>query len=173
MVGKGLQNSGLVDVIGHGMVKIGKNPGFQAFSLLLLVSIASAFMNNVGALVILMPVAINLSRKNGQSPSAILMPLSFGSLLGGMMTMTGTPPNIIIGTFRTEAAGLSVSADPFLMAIAVGTSCAFLTPIGHQSNTIVMGPGGYKFIDYLKMGIPLSLIIVLISVPMILLVWPL
>ncbi len=70
------------------------------------------------------------------------------------------------------AAGLGVSADPFLMAVAVGASCAFLTPIGHQSNTLVMGPGGYKFSDYWRVGLPLEVMIVLAAVPMILLVWP-
>ncbi len=70
------------------------------------------------------------------------------------------------------AAGLGVSADPFLMAVAVGASCAFLTPIGHQSNTLVMGPGGYKFSDYWRVGLPLEVMIVLVAVPMILMVWP-
>ncbi len=71
------------------------------------------------------------------------------------------------------AQGLGVSADPFLMAIAIGASCAFLTPIGHQSNTLVMGPGGYKFGDYWRMGLPLEVIIVVVAVPLILLFWPL
>lgn len=70
------------------------------------------------------------------------------------------------------AAGLGVSVDPFLMAIAIGASCAFLTPIGHQSNTLVMGPGGYRFGDYWRMGLLLELIVVVIAVPLILLVWP-
>jgi di/tricarboxylate transporter len=68
---------------------------------------------------------------------------------------------------------LGVSIDPFLMAVAVGASCAFLTPIGHQSNTLVMGPGGYQFGDYWRMGLPLEVIITVISVPLILQVWPL
>jgi di/tricarboxylate transporter len=68
---------------------------------------------------------------------------------------------------------LGVSIDPFLMAVAVGASCAFLTPIGHQSNTLVMGPGGYQFGDYWRMGLPLEIIITIISVPLILHVWPL
>jgi len=68
---------------------------------------------------------------------------------------------------------LEVSLDPFLMAVAVGASCAFLTPIGHQSNTLVMGPGGYQFSDYWRMGLPLEILIVMVSLPMILLVWPL
>jgi di/tricarboxylate transporter len=68
---------------------------------------------------------------------------------------------------------LEVSADPLLMAVAVGASCAFLTPIGHQSNILVMGPGGYRFGDYWRLGLPLEALIVVIAVPMILLVWPL
>jgi di/tricarboxylate transporter len=70
------------------------------------------------------------------------------------------------------AHGLDASPDPFLMAIAVGASCAFLTPIGHQSNTLVLAPGGYRFGDYWRMGLPLEVIIVVVAVPMILLVWP-
>jgi len=68
---------------------------------------------------------------------------------------------------------LGVNIDPFLMAVAIGASCAFLTPIGHQSNTLVMGPGGYQFGDYWRMGLPLEIIITIISVPLILIVWPL
>ncbi len=68
---------------------------------------------------------------------------------------------------------LAANPDAFLMAVAVGASCAFLTPIGHQSNTLVMGPGGYRFGDYWRMGLPLEVLIVLVAVPMIALVWPL
>ncbi|RLA07598.1 MAG: SLC13 family permease [Gammaproteobacteria bacterium] len=69
------------------------------------------------------------------------------------------------------ANNLNFSSDAFLMAVAVGASCAFLTPIGHQSNTLVLGPGGYKFSDYWRMGLPLEIIIIFISVPMIMWVW--
>ncbi len=71
------------------------------------------------------------------------------------------------------AMGMGVNFDSFLMAVAIGASCAFLTPIGHQSNTLVMGPGGYRFGDYWRMGLPLELIIVVVAVPIILQVWPL
>ncbi len=71
------------------------------------------------------------------------------------------------------AQGLGVSVDPFLIAIAIGASCAFLTPIGHQSNTLVMGPGGYHFSDYWRMGIVLEIIVVMVSIPLILIFWPL
>ncbi len=68
---------------------------------------------------------------------------------------------------------LGVSPDPFLMAVAVGASCAFLTPIGHKNNTIIMGPGGYKFGDYWRMGLPLELLVLAVGLPMILIFWPL
>jgi di/tricarboxylate transporter len=71
------------------------------------------------------------------------------------------------------ATGLGVSLDPFLMAVGVGASCAFLTPIGHQSNTLVMGPGGYRFGDYLYLGLPVTIIVALVAPPLILWVWPL
>ncbi|MEM1315275.1 MAG: SLC13 family permease, partial [Pseudomonadota bacterium] len=71
------------------------------------------------------------------------------------------------------ARALDLSPDPFLMGVAVAASCAFLTPIGHKNNTIVMGPGGYRFQDYWRMGLPLELIVLAVSLPMILWVWPL
>lgn len=71
------------------------------------------------------------------------------------------------------AEGMGVSVDPFLIAIAIGASCAFLTPIGHQSNTLVMGPGGYKFGDYWRMGLILEILVVVIAIPLILIFWPL
>ncbi len=71
------------------------------------------------------------------------------------------------------ARSLGVSADSFLMAIAVAASCAFLTPIGHKNNTLILGPGGYRFGDYWRMGLPLEVIVLAVSIPMILVVWPL
>ena len=68
---------------------------------------------------------------------------------------------------------LDANPDAFLMAVAVAASCAFLTPIGHKNNTIILGPGGYKFGDYWRMGLPLEILVLLVGIPMILLVWPL
>ncbi|MEE9300754.1 MAG: SLC13 family permease [Alphaproteobacteria bacterium] len=70
------------------------------------------------------------------------------------------------------AAEMGASPDPFLMAVAVGASCAFLTPIGHQNNMLIMGPGGYRFGDYWRMGLPLELVVVAVATPLILLIWP-
>jgi di/tricarboxylate transporter len=69
------------------------------------------------------------------------------------------------------ASQLGAPVEPFLMAVAVGASCAFLSPIGHQCNTLVMAPGGYKFGDYWRLGLPLEIVIAAISVPMIMYVW--
>ena len=70
------------------------------------------------------------------------------------------------------ASRLGVNSDPLLMAVAVGASCAFLTPIGHQNNALILGPGGFRFGDYWRLGLPLQIIVFVISVPVILLVWP-
>jgi di/tricarboxylate transporter len=76
---------------------------------------------------------------------------------------------IALGTARQ----LGVDGDAFLMAVAIGASCAFLTPIGHQNNTLILGPGGLRFGDYWRLGLPLEVLVVAISVPLLLVVWPL
>lgn len=68
---------------------------------------------------------------------------------------------------------LEVNPDSFLMAVAIGSSCAFLTPIGHQNSALIMGPGGYRFADYVRMGLPLEIIVVIVAVPAIMVFWPL
>jgi di/tricarboxylate transporter len=70
------------------------------------------------------------------------------------------------------AGDLGLKPEAFLMAVAIGAGCDFLTPIGHQCNTLVMGPGGYRFSDYSRLGAPLSVLVVLVSVPLLLVVWP-
>lgn len=74
----------------------------------------------------------------------------------------------IAATFATD---LGFQPEAFLMAVAIGAGSDFLTPIGHQCNTLVMGPGGYRFGDYWRLGLPLSVLVVLVSVPMLMLVW--
>jgi di/tricarboxylate transporter len=68
---------------------------------------------------------------------------------------------------------LAVNPDAFLMAVAIGASCAFLTPIGHQNNTLILGPGGFRFGDYWKLGLPLEILVLAISIPLLLVFWPL
>lgn len=73
----------------------------------------------------------------------------------------------------STASQLGVDADSFLMAVAVGASCAFLTPIGHQNNTLILGPGGLRFGDYWQLGLPLEILVIAVSLPLLLIVWPL
>ncbi len=105
VVSKALESSGLVNIIVRLMEGVGENVTLQIGVLSALVALASGFMNNIGALAIMMPVAIQLARKHDYSPSSILMPIAFASLLGGMNTLIGTPPNIIIATFRNAEFG--------------------------------------------------------------------
>lgn len=103
VVSRGLINAGVVDAISRRVATAELGPTGQVALLTALVAAASAFVNNVGALALLMPVAVWMSRQSGRSPSLLLMPLAFGSLLGGMITLIGTPPNIIIAAARADA----------------------------------------------------------------------
>ena len=87
--------------------------------------------------------------------------------------LNNTATTVIAAPIAIDIANrLAVNPDPFLMAVAVAASCAFLTPIGHKNNTLIMGPGGYRFGDYWRMGLPLEIIVIVVSIPMILIVWP-
>ncbi len=88
--------------------------------------------------------------------------------------MNNTATAVITAPIAVDiAARLGVNSDPFLMGVAVAASCAFLTPIGHKNNTLIMGPGGYHFGDYWRMGLPLEIIVIAVSIPAILTFWPL
>jgi di/tricarboxylate transporter len=104
------------------------------------------------------------------------------AVLTVLMLVTMTLSDVLNNTATTIVAApvgiqmavtLGVSPDPFLMAVAVAASSAFLTPIGHKNNTLILGPGGYRFGDYWRMGLPLEIIIVAVSIPAILVFWPL
>ena len=109
----------------------------------------------------------------GYSPIVVLTLLVVVTMtLSDVMNNTATA--VIAAPIAVEiATRLGVSPDPFLMGVAVAASCAFLTPIGHKNNTLIMGPGGYRFGDYWRMGLPLEILIVAISVPALVTFWPL
>lgn len=73
----------------------------------------------------------------------------------------------------STAKGLGASSDPLLMAVAVGASCAFLTPISHQNNTLILGPGGFRFGDYWRLGLPVQVLVIMIATPLLVIIWPL
>lgn len=118
---------------------------------------AGFFLDNIAqnsaviSLVVLLVVTMTLSDfMNNVATAAIMCPIAISA-----------------------AHSLGVNTDPFLMAVAIGASCAFLTPIGHQNNTLILGPGGFRFGDYWRLGLPLEVLVIAVSIPMLLIVWPL
>ena len=110
---------------------------------------------------------------NGLSPALVLLVIMVITMtLSDMLNNVATV--LVAGPVAVQVArALQVNPDSMLMGVAVAASCAFLTPIGHKNNTIIMGPGGYSFGDYWRMGLPLELLILAVSIPLILVVWPL
>lgn len=144
ILGQALVNAGVVDAIARQLTRVGNHPTMQMAALTVTVAVCSGFMNNVGALALLMPVAIWMSRQSGHSPSMFLMPLAFGSLLGGCLTLIGTPPNIIIASYRTQTDAPAFGMFDFLPVGAVVTLVGvtflvffgrFLTPKRQATNS--------------------------------------
>jgi len=107
--------------------------------------------NAILALTLILVVTMTLSDfMNNAATAAVMCPIAIGT-----------------------ATQLEARPDSFLMAVALGASCAFLTPIGHQNNTLILGPSGFRFGDYWRLGLPLEILVIAISIPMLLLVWPL
>ncbi|MGR4067637.1 SLC13 family permease [Halomonas sp. LR3S48] len=132
VLSRGFERSGVVDVIAEQVLKVGDRLFLQLVALSVTVVVLSGFMNNVGALALLLPVAMRLAREHDTSPSLLLMPLAFGSLLGGLTTLIGTPPNIIIASYRRSVSGEAFglfSFSPVGVAVAVA-GLAFILLIG-------------------------------------------
>jgi di/tricarboxylate transporter len=122
---RGLQNSGAVDVLARWLSSAGSSYTRQIAATSGLAAGLSAFMNNIGALAVLMPTTIRVASNAGIRPSAVLMPLAFASLLGGLVTLVGTPPNIVIATFRADASGEAFAMFDFA-PVGVGVALAGL-----------------------------------------------
>jgi len=110
--------------------------------------------------------------------SAHLSPMAtLAVIMGGTMLLSNVVNNAAAAVLMapiaiTLARGMEISVDPLLMSVAVGASCAFLTPVGHQSNALVMAPGGYRFGDYWRLGLPMSFLVIIIAIPLIYYFWP-
>lgn len=152
ILSRALQSSGAVDGLTRAMIPSGGGPTFTIASLAALGAVLSAFMNNVGALALLMPVAMQVAAKQNLPPGRVLMPLAFGSILGGMTTLIGTPPNLIVSGFRAEAGkgsfamfdftpvGLAVAAGGLLFVALVGWR---LVPARQRSGADGFDVGAY------------------------------
>ncbi len=185
-------------VLAIGLAASGTVPAVIAFAVAILVSIvfgvispASLYKDIDWPVIVLLGALIPVAGVLGETGAADLMArflleqvargdaiLALAVVLVVTMTLSDFMNNaataavmcpIAIGT----AERLDVSSDPFLMAVAVGASCAFLTPIGHQNNSLILGPAGLRFGDYWRLGLPLEVIVVAVGLPMIVYVWPL
>ncbi|MCP5085357.1 MAG: SLC13 family permease, partial [Rhodobacteraceae bacterium] len=161
------------------------------FAVLRIVPLAEIYDHVSWPVVVLLGSMIPLGQALESSGGTTLIAGSLIGLTEGMpawailtvlMVVTMTLSDVLNNTATTivaapvgiqMASALGVNPDPFLMAVAVAASCAFLTPIGHKNNTLILGPGGYKFGDYWRTGLPLEVLIVAVSIPAILVFWPL
>ncbi|MCP4128113.1 MAG: SLC13 family permease, partial [Gammaproteobacteria bacterium] len=121
IISRGLSSSGVIEVVAQQVGRFSRSLQSHIVAMAGISAVLSAVMNNVAALALLMPVDIQAAVKAKRSPALTLMPLSFASILGGMITLIGTPPNIIIAEFRQQAVGSSFSMFDFA---PVGLACA-------------------------------------------------
>jgi di/tricarboxylate transporter len=134
-----------------------------------LIPVAQAVANTGTGALIARALVDGLAR--GHAVLALVLILVATMTLSDFMNNAATAA-VMCPIAISTAQKLTTSADPFLMAVAVGASCAFLTPIGHQNNMLILGPGGFRFGDYWRLGLPIEIIVLAVGVPMILLVWP-
>jgi len=109
----------------------------------------------------------------GQAPMLALFSIMAAAMAATPFLNNAATVLIVAPVGASMARQLGLNPDPFLMAVSVGAACDFLTPIGHQCNTLVMGPGGYRFGDYARLGAPLTVLVLMIGTPLIAYVWPL
>jgi len=129
-------------------------------------AVASTGLADLIARSLLMAVA------EGHASLALLLLLIITMFLSDLMNNAATAA-LMCPIALSTALQLGANADAFLMAVAVGSSCAFLTPIGHQNNTLILGPGGFHFGDFWRLGLTLEVILVAVALPVMLWVWPL
>ncbi len=132
VISRGLQNAGLVDVVAKAIAPLRGRENLQLVAQCTVIAVLSSFMNNVGALALMLPVALRNAYRDGYPPAKSLMPLAFASLLGGLVTLIGTPPNIIIATFRANQSGKPFGMFDFtpVGATVALVGLAFLVLVG-------------------------------------------
>jgi len=147
VIGRAVARSGAIDALAGRLIDASRAPLAHLAWFALLGAALSGFMNNVGALALLLPVALSTARRHGYAPGFLLMPLSFATLLGGMITLIGTPPNLLISAFRAEATGqrfllfdfaptglaLSAAGIAYLLLVGWRLLPATAQPVGRPS----------------------------------------
>jgi di/tricarboxylate transporter len=151
------------------MRQVYKNIDFSIIVLLAAMIPVGGALQSSGATELISQTVLAIAGKH----SAMLI---IGILLFVTMTLSDVMNNAATAVVMSPIAvsmaqSMHLNVDPFLMAVSVGASCSFLTPISHQNNTLVMGPGGYKFYDYLRLGIPVEIIVLILAIPAISWFW--
>lgn len=157
--------------------------------LLRVMTMQEAYRSIDGSVLVLLACLIPLSESISRTGGDVLLANGLSFLLRPLPPWLGVASLIVVGMAVTPflnnaatvlivapiavaaASNLGVRPDPYLMAVAIGAGCDFLTPIGHQCNMLVMGPGGYKFTDYWRLGLPMSVIVLVVATPLIMSVW--
>ena len=143
IVGESLVRTGIAYRVSDGILKVAGNSEAKVLILLMLsVAGLGAFMSSTGVVAVFIPVVIMICRQMNISPKRLMMPLSVAGLISGMMTLIAIAPNLVVNA----------------------ASAAFMTPVSSPVNTMVVGPGGYKFADFIKIGVPFTLIVMLVTV---------
>ncbi|MDA9048462.1 SLC13 family permease [Gammaproteobacteria bacterium] len=134
LISKGLQEAGMVSLAGNLFSRLTLSENQFLIMIMVIAALLSSFMNNIGAMALLLPITLSVCQKMGWNPSKFLMPLAFASILGGMNTVIGTPPNIIIAQYRQEYTGVSFNFfDYSLVGLAVSIlGILFISVIGYR-----------------------------------------
>ena len=149
LISKGLERSGFISVLGRKLQSYANSEIQFMISITFFAAILSSFMNNIGAMAMLLPITLGICQKMNWNPSKFLIPLSFASILGGMNTKIGTPPNIIISEFRNDyaekdfaffdfsLAGVPVSILGILFIAFIGWRLIKIRPINSENNPLI------------------------------------
>lgn len=184
---RGLIRTGAVSFLTELVLKFSKGNRQYAFIIILAgVAVLSAFINNTPVVVLFIPIVMGLSCECDFSPSKLLMPgrtapvceLDEGKEEKYIAELMVTKESPLIGEKDinsyaiSTAVSLGVDTRPFIIGICFGASACYASPIGYQTNLLVYGPGGYRFSDFIKLGLPLNILVIVLASLFIPVFWP-
>ena len=166
MVAAGMYTTGAIGMVSEKLIGLPKTLLGCQLKMLPPVALGSAFLNNTPIVAMMIPIIRDLSRTAKLPAKRLYIPLSFASILGGACTLIvmAAAVALMFPIALSIATDLGTSFMPFAIIIMLGASYSFISPTGYQTNLMIYGPGGYKFTDFFKIGIPLTIVVGLVSV---------